>query len=313
MNESCIADSIRDGRKRISKICIMFVVAAVISYLAVMMLFRLVSKSGMHSRYIVWAAMSVNALLPVFTALIFSLLTARLAPGVKYACESMTPRRFFMFFAEMLPITFIGSIMGSSVSGLIGDLFSVDMPDTVSELIESISIPAIIVFTVILAPIFEEICFRKILIDKLSEYGTSFCVVFSGLAFGAYHGNFYQFFYAFAIGMLFAYIYCRYGKIRYTIFLHMILNFLGSVAAVTVSDFLQSEIMWKQTAASVYALFYLAVFIIGIVFLVKDVRIRYFRCFPGKYASPFKVLFPTAGFLIFVIFSICLFIVAAVE
>lgn len=308
-----VADSVKDGRKKFSKICIMFVAATVISYLAVMLLFRLVSKSGMQPCYVVWAAMSVNALLPVFTALIFSLLTAKIAPCVKYACESMTPRRFFMFFAEMLPITFIGSIIGSSVSGLIADLFSVDMPDTVSELIENISIPAIIVFTVILAPIFEELCFRKILIDKLSEYGTSFCVVFSGLAFGAYHGNFYQFFYAAAIGMLFAYIYCRYGKIKYTILLHMILNFLGSVAAVSVSDFLQSEIMWKQTAASVYALFYLAVFIIGIIYLIRDIRTRYFRCFPGKYASPFRILLPSAGFLIFVIFSIFLFVFAAVE
>ena len=80
MNESCIADSIRDGRKRFSKICIMFVVAAVISYLVVMMLFRLVSKSGMHSRYCLGGNVGKCAFTCVYGAY-FQLADRKACPG----------------------------------------------------------------------------------------------------------------------------------------------------------------------------------------------------------------------------------------
>jgi len=73
--------------------------------------------------------------------------------------------------------------------------------------------------------------FRKLLIDRIYKYGEGIAVVTSGLMFGLFHGNFSQFFYAFGIGMIFAYIYCKTGKLRYSIGLHMIINTIGSVAA----------------------------------------------------------------------------------
>ena len=42
--------------------------------------------------------------------------------------------------------------------------------------------------------------FRKLLIDRIVPFGQRVAVVVSGLAFGLFHGNFYQFFYAFSLG-----------------------------------------------------------------------------------------------------------------
>lgn len=86
-----------------------------------------------------------------------------------------------------------------------------------------------IVFSVILAPIFEEFVFRGIILNRLKPYGDKVSIFFSALLFAMFHGNLYQMFYAFAIGCAFAYVALRTRRIAYTIGLHMFVNFCGGV------------------------------------------------------------------------------------
>ena len=81
----------------------------------------------------------------------------------------------------------------------------------------------------ITAPIVEELVFRKLLIDRVLKYGELAAILTSGLMFGLFHGNFAQFFFASLIGMFFAFIYVRTGKIQYTIVLHATMNLSTSV------------------------------------------------------------------------------------
>lgn len=85
---------------------------------------------------------------------------------------------------------------------------------------------------VILAPCLEEYLFRKQLITRLYRYGEKTAVITSAVTFGLFHGNFYQFFYAAALGIIFGYVYLRSGKLRYSIALHMLINFMGSILSV---------------------------------------------------------------------------------
>ena len=87
---------------------------------------------------------------------------------------------------------------------------------------------------VILAPIIEEYIFRKQFIDRMNVYGGGLAVVTSALMFGLFHGNLSQLFYAFALGLVFGYIYLKTGRLRYCVGLHMLINFLGSVLAPTL-------------------------------------------------------------------------------
>lgn len=89
-----------------------------------------------------------------------------------------------------------------------------------------------VLFTVLLAPVVEELFYRKLLMDRLLGYGEGAAVLMSGLMFGLAHGNFSQFFYAFGIGMVWAYVYAKTGKVGYTIAFHMIFNLLGGVITV---------------------------------------------------------------------------------
>ena len=81
----------------------------------------------------------------------------------------------------------------------------------------------------IIAPFLEELIFRKIFIDASSKYGFGASILLSALAFGIFHFNFQQFFYAVGLGILFGYVYASTGKLRYTVFFHMGYNLYSSM------------------------------------------------------------------------------------
>ena len=81
----------------------------------------------------------------------------------------------------------------------------------------------------VLAPVFEELVFRKVMVDRVLPYGEWPAILFSGITFGLFHGNLTQFFYAALLGMVLAYVYIRTGNILYSIGLHACVNFLGGV------------------------------------------------------------------------------------
>ena len=86
-----------------------------------------------------------------------------------------------------------------------------------------------LIFFGILAPVVEEIVYRKLVIDRLRPLGDGAAVVLSGLLFGLVHGNFHQLFYATLFGFLAGFVYVATGKLRYTILLHMAVNLVGGV------------------------------------------------------------------------------------
>lgn len=123
-----------------------------------------------------------------------------------------------------------------------------------------------LVFVAILTPVMEELIFRKIICDRLLPLGEGYAVVISALIFGLAHGNFYQFFYAFLLGLLFAYIYVKTGRIRYSIGYHVLINGLGSVFVPWVlektepilnEEMIQrmSEVLESQDPATMEALY----------------------------------------------------------
>jgi len=98
-----------------------------------------------------------------------------------------------------------------------------------------------LIFIAILAPILEEIFFRKILCRYLLPIGEGYAIILSAAIFGLAHGNFFQFFYAFGLGCLFALVYVKTGKILYTILYHAAINLLGGVLAPWIIEHLDME------------------------------------------------------------------------
>ena len=108
----------------------------------------------------------------------------------------MKPGLFFKLLLMCLPMMWAGSVFGSMLSMA---LSNGEATDRVADLAMQTNIWNV-VFLVIVGPIFEEWLFRKQLIDHTRKYGEKTAILLSGLAFGLFHMNLFQFFYAFLLG-----------------------------------------------------------------------------------------------------------------
>lgn len=151
-------------------------------------------------------------------------------PKVVIEKKKLGAGQFILYVIMSAGVLGIGSMLGTLVHQSLVTALEIEDPLIVNQLLMS-SVPRwLVILTVgILAPVFEELIFRKILIDHLIGQGEYVCILASGLLFGLFHGNFSQFFYAAGLGMILALIYIRTGKIGYTISIHMIINLATSV------------------------------------------------------------------------------------
>lgn len=165
------------------------------------------------------------------------LLIMRKAPASPAEPSGFGVGRFLKLLPICIFLMYAGNLVGTLVTFLLGSLKG----GTVSNPLESYAMDDSSIFVkilvmVILAPLVEEFIFRKTLIDRMRPYGEKLAVVTSALIFGLFHGNLSQFFYAFALGTLFGYVYLKTGRLRYSTALHMIVNFLGSILAPTLLE-----------------------------------------------------------------------------
>lgn len=151
-------------------------------------------------------------------------------PKVALEKKKLGAGQFILYVIMSAGVLGIGSMLGTLVHQSLVTALEIEDPLIVNQLLMS-SVPRwLVILTVgILAPVFEELIFRKILINHLIGQGEYVCILASGLLFGLAHGNFSQFFYAAGLGMILALIYIRTGKIGYTISIHMIINLATSV------------------------------------------------------------------------------------
>ncbi len=138
-------------------------------------------------------------------------------------------------------LMYSSNLVGVLITTVIGAIKGGSVQNELLNLISDSNIFLIFFFTVICAPLYEEFIFRKLIVDRAVKYGKGIAVVLSGVMFGLFHGNFNQFVYATVLGMFFAFIYVKTGKLRYTVGLHMIMNFLGGVLGMIMLRMLKYE------------------------------------------------------------------------
>lgn len=155
---------------------------------------------------------------------------------VKLEKHSMSIGQILKAFCMCYAVLIASNIIGTMITTSIGVLKGSPVINPIEEIVTQMSMPVMIMFTVICAPIFEELFFRKFLLDRVVRYGEVPAALLSGFMFGLFHGNLSQFPYAFTIGIFFGMLYIRTGKILYPIILHAMINFFGSVVSVMVMN-----------------------------------------------------------------------------
>lgn len=144
--------------------------------------------------------------------------------------------KFIGYFFICVAAAYISNIIGLFISAIIELIKGIEMVNPLEDFIFGSNMVLTIIYAVIIAPIVEELIFRKILLDKLRRFGDIPAILITGFAFGIFHFNLSQFFYATVLGILFAYITIRTNRIIYSIMLHMMMNFVGTAFVPLVTN-----------------------------------------------------------------------------
>ena len=246
--------------------------------------------------WFVWAVSS----LPLYVVGIpIYLLIIRPLPIHPQSQNKLPVSRFLVLLLICFPVTYLGNLIGTLLSAVLSG-------GTAQNGIETYLTdggPLALFTTIIVAPVVEEYVFRKQLLDRCECYGEKTAMVFSALAFGLFHMNFYQFFYAFGVGLILAYVYLRTRSLRYPVLIHMIINFLGSaVPLFMISHGLEVYLLAADLGLAVAGL------VAAIVYRKR------FSLSPAPCELPregrAKTVYGNAGFLVFALFCGVMFVLA---
>ena len=218
-------------------------------------------------------------------------------------------KTFIIYTGITLTLMWIGNLIGLAITALLSNIIQSDIANPVQQLINTTDIWLNLVVISIVAPIFEEVIFRKFLIDRTIKYGAKVSIILSAVIFALFHGNLNQFFYTLLIGGFFAYVYIKTGKITYTIILHIIVNLMGSVISLILANSL-NNLMTSATLADAsiiiaYMIILFSFIIIGLYGLSKFKKAR----FHGQKTliaikNPIRTMFLNYGMVCFIIFFI---------
>lgn len=254
--------------------------------------------------------------LPLYAVAIpLGLLILREAPADKPVESKLTFKELFIYLAMSFCLMYGGNIIGNAMASLL----SGGTAENALLIYALDNNPLKIVVMVILAPLLEEYVCRKMVIDLTRKYGEKTAALFSGAVFALLHQNLFQFFYAFALGVLFGYIYLRTGRLRYTIILHAIINFMGSVIAPMVLKAMEPMTAMQATSnldeavtivqeslpaiglTVLYSMFLIAMAITGLVFLIMRWRKAVWK--EAEYelekGTAFKTAYLNAGMILY--------------
>ena len=159
----------------------------------------------------------------------------RKVPAVKIEKRKLKIGQLLLLIMIMYGITQVGSVMGLPIHLALSS-FSVgdesDLGGQLATLLFDSNMFVRILTVGIIPAIFEELLFRKFLIDRTIRHGEFISCAMSGIMFGLWHGNFQQFFYAFFIGVLLAFVYIRTGNIIYTMIMHASMNLVTTTVTL---------------------------------------------------------------------------------
>lgn len=262
------------------------------------------------------------SMLPTYTiAFPLTSLLIHQVPGVQMKKHNMKPTQLLGAFAISYALMYLSNLAGQFFTNIIGIIKGSPVDDAIADLVSELNPLTAFFVMVLLAPALEEWIFRKLLVDRTIRYGEGTAIFLSGLMFGLFHGNLNQFVYTFLIGAFWAFIYVKTGRLRYTIYLHMALNFMGSVGSL----FFLGAISTLEGGSSAmngfhfllgmliplaivipYLIVVFGLVISGIVLLVTNWK--HFRLIPAELFIPkekrFSVIFLNAGMILYVLFWI---------
>ena len=208
------------------------------------------------------------------------------------------PARFFQVYLIGLALLYLSNLVTLFLLELVGMVRGEPVSNPV-ENIQEYPVVLNLVLGCLVAPVIEEVMFRKVLLDRLRPYGDKFAIAASALCFGLFHGNFNQIPYAAALGLVFGYVALRTGCLWQTILLHAMVNFIATGLIPLLE-------LWGDWGEAVLGVLVMGAILLGVVFLI--VRRRELRFAPGQYGltpgRTWRLFFENPGVIVFCLFTV---------
>ncbi len=137
----------------------------------------------------------------------------------------------FSSFLKTLLICFgvgyLGNLIGTFLLSFWNGFTGNSVGDELESVLYDMNPLILFLFSMVLAPILEELFFRKFLIDRLRPFGRTVSVFLPAFLFGLFHQSAEQLPYAFAVGAILSYFYYETGKYWLVVAIHSIFNWVS--------------------------------------------------------------------------------------
>ena len=232
---------------------------------------------------------------------IFYVMVRKLPDSEKKESKSLSVGKmillFFMSYAILYVVNFLTTILLMIIAAIKGS----EIMNPIANVVGTSNWIWSLIFAGILSPIVEEMLFRGIMLNKIRMYGAKVAIITTAILFGLFHANFSQFFYAVALGLVFAYVTLKTGTIKYSIILHIAVNMVGSVIMpAIVGDGSNIQLV------GLVGIILIIVSIIGVVLLLKNRKKIYLS--EGEIildkSSEFKTIWVNVGMILYVVISL---------
>lgn len=207
--------------------------------------------------------------------------------------QNIKPLTWLGFLFLCFVLAYLSNFIGELVRMGFYNFLGIEIEDTLEEISYITPFGANFLFVGILAPVFEELFYRKAIIDRLRRYGDLPAILISGMIFGLVHGNFSQVFYSIAIGMLLGFVYLRTGKVLVTISLHAAFNLIAGVYTTEITRRVGEGLapaegdVIGQLMVGTYEIFVIVALVVGVIFFIANVK-RFKRSLQkGEYSLTF--------------------------
>lgn len=251
--EITMSDEERKTHKSIfSRLCLAFAVyiltADVLSVALVTVLEKLSPELLKNGNFSIIASSALQYLI----AFPILYLIMKGVPAKAPAVSKLTVKQFLKFAMVGMFVMYVGNYISSMIMVYMETILGFTPENSVETVLSETSLILSILIIGIIGPIVEELMCRKLFIDRLTPYGEAIAIFIPSLVFGLLHGNLYQFFYAFFLGIAFSFIYVRTGKIIYSTLLHIFINlFCGVFPSYIMTMFDYEEFLELSLAGTI--------------------------------------------------------------
>lgn len=163
------------------------------------------------------------------------------------------------------------SLLMSLLMENLSSIIILDTPDFTAhyDLLTNITL---IIYTIIVAPITEELLFRGIMLNKLKQYNKIYAIIIVSMVFGLLHGNLPQTIPTFIISIFLCLITLKSGSILPAVSIHMINNGVAQITNINNDVFnLISDII------------IIVVIVVAVILMIKEFKNR------GKYNLEYRI------------------------